>query len=159
MNLLNRASIVIEKIINVIITAAFMIMTAAFFSSIVVRYCFNSGIPWAEELTRYLCVALVMMGSAVLARYGAHTNITVLEISLKGKARKAAALLQQILTMFFFGAGTRIGIRFAGNARHISSNMHLPMSVMYYIMSAAFALIVFQTFVYACNLIAKKEDT
>jgi TRAP-type C4-dicarboxylate transport system permease small subunit len=157
MNVLNKISGVIEKIVDMILMGSFMIMTVIYFSSIVVRYCFNSGISWAEELTRYLNVAMVMLGAGTLARYGGNTNITVLEISVKGAAKKAVMLLQQILTIVFFSAASRIGFGFAATAKHISSNMHMPMSVIYYVMSVAFGLLAFQTLVYAVNLLAKKE--
>jgi len=154
---LNKVSGVIEKIVDVIMIAAFMIMTVVYFSSIVVRYVFNSGISWAEELTRYLNVGMVMLGAGTLARYGANTNITVLEISVKGRARKMVKLLQQALTIVFFGFAARIGFGFAATAKHISSNMHIPMGVMYYIMAFAFVLLVFQTLVYAVNVLCEKE--
>ncbi|GHV95077.1 TRAP transporter small permease protein [Spirochaetia bacterium] len=157
MNTLNKISGIIEKIVDVFLIAAFMTMTAAYFSGVVARYVFNLGIPWAEELTRYLNVAMVMLGSSTLARYGAHTNITVLELAAKGKSRKAVKVFQQILTILFFSFAARIGVGFAATAKHISSNMRMPMSVMYYVMSLAFALLAFQTLVYTCNLLSGKE--
>lgn len=158
MNSLNKISGIIEKIVDVFLIAAFMTMTVVYFSSIVARYAFNSGIYWAEELTRYLNVGMVMLGSGTLARYGGHTNITVLELAARGRAKTAVKLLQQILTIVFFGAAARIGFGFAGTAKHISSNMHMPMSVVYYVMAAAFALLAFQSAVYGINLLKNKGD-
>jgi TRAP-type C4-dicarboxylate transport system permease small subunit len=157
MNTLNKISGVVEKVVDVFLIAAFMTMTVFYFSSIVARYVFNSGINWAEELTRYLNVGMVMLGSGTLARYGGHTNITVLELAVKGRAKTAVMLLQQILTIAFFATAARIGFGFAATAKHISSNMHMPMSVIYYVMATAFALLAFQTLVYAVNLLKKKE--
>jgi TRAP-type C4-dicarboxylate transport system permease small subunit len=157
MNILNKISSIIEKVVDVFMVTAFMTMSVVYFLSIVVRYFFNSGISWAEELTRYLNVGMVMLGSGTLARYGGHTNITVLELAAKGRARVAVKLLQQILTIVFFTIAAQVGFVFAGTAQHISSNMHLPMSVMYYIMSAAFALLAFQCVIYGINLLKEKE--
>jgi len=158
MNGLNKISGLIEKVVDVILITAFMIMTVIYFSSIVARYCFNSGITWAEELTRYLNVGVVMLGAGTLARYGANTNITVLEISVKGAAWKMVKLLQQLLTFVFFGIASYIGFSFAATAKHISSNMRMPMSIIYYVMAIAFVILAFQTLVYSIEIIRKKGE-
>ena len=159
MNILNKISKVIERIVDVILIVSLMLMTAVFFSSVVARYVFNAGIFWAEELTRYLNVVLVMLGVGTLARYGANINISVLEELIKGKARllKTVKILQQIFTIIFFVYASYVGFGFAATAKHISSNMKLPMSIMYNIMSIAFVLLSFQAFVYALNIYKKKE--
>src|SRR5690606_33235638 len=104
---------------------AFATMSIVYFSSIVARYALNSGIPWAEEYTRYMNVAMVMLGSATVARHNGHTNISVLEISTKGNAKKTVLLIQHLFTIIFFAAASIIGFDFASTASHVSANMRL----------------------------------
>lgn len=158
MNTLNKISSTLEKVVDYFLIFAFAAMTIVYFSGIVARYAFNSGITWAEEFTRYMNVALVMLGSATVARYNGHTNISVLEISVKGNAKKAVILIQHIFTIIFFAAASIIGINFAGTATHVSANMRIPMSVMYHVMSFAFILLVFQAIVSIISILKAKGD-
>lgn len=158
MNALNKISASIEKITGYFLAFAFASMTVIYFSSIVARYALNSGIPWAEEFTRYMNIALVMLGSATVARHNGHTNISVLELTVKKSAKKWVQILQQIITIIFFTIAAIIGFNFASTASHVSANLRLPMSFMYNLMSVAFILLVFQAIVSILNMLQAKGD-
>lgn len=156
MELLNKISASLEKLVNIFLGAAFAVMTVVYFSSIVARYALNTGIPWAEELTRYLNVWLVMLGSSVVARKNGHTNISVLELALGNKG-VYAQVFQNILTAIFFTIVGIIGFNFAGNISHVSANLRLPLSIVYIIMSVGFILIGFQSVVWIINALHDKK--
>lgn len=156
MELLNKISLGAEKAINIFLGAAFAIMTVVYFSSIVARYALNTGIPWAEELTRYLNVWLVMLGASVVSRHNGHTNVSVLELAL-GKNGVYAQVMQNALTAIFFTIAGVIGFNFAGNISHVSANLRLPLSVVYIIMSIGFILIGFQSVVWILNALNDKK--
>lgn len=158
MNTLNKVSAVIEKLTGYFLAFAFFSMTVVYFSSIVARFVFNSGIPWAEEFTRYMNIALVMLGAGTVARHSGHTNISVLEITVKKSARKFVILIQHLVTIIFFSIAAIIGFNFASTATHVSANIRLPMSFMYNLMSVAFILLVFQAIVSILNIMKAKED-
>lgn len=158
MSTLNKVSAVIEKLTGYFLAFAFASMTVVYFSSIVARFVFNSGIPWAEEFTRYMNIALVMLGSATVARHNGHTNISVLELTVKKGAKKFVILLQHIITIIFFSFASIIGFNFASTATHVSANIRLPMSFMYNLMSVAFILLVFQAIVSIINILKVKEE-
>ena len=155
---LNKISAAIETATGYFLAFAFASMTLIYFSSIIARFVFNSGISWAEEYTRYMNIALVMLGSATVARHNGHTNISVLELSVKGNARKVVIVLQQAITIAFFIIAAVIGFNFAKTANHVSANLRLPMSFMYNMMSVAFILLAFQALVSILNLLRKKEE-
>ena len=103
-------------------------------------------------------IAMVMLGAATVARHNGHTNITVLELSVKGNAKKFVVVLQQLITVVFFIIAALIGFNFARTATHVSANLRLPLSVMYNMMSVAFILLAFQAVVSILNYIRKKGD-
>ena len=158
MDTLNKISAGIEKLTGYFLIFAFASMTIAYFSSVVLRYVFNNGLIWADEFTRYMNIALVMLGSATVARYNGHTNISILELALVGKARKVILVVQQLLTIGFFSYAAMIGFNFAKTASHVSANMKIPMGFLYNVMSVAFVLLVFQAIVSVLNLINGKEE-
>lgn len=158
LNALNKISASIEKITGYFLAFAFASMTVIYFSSIIARFAFNSGISWAEEFTRYMNISLVMLGSATVARHNGHTNISVLELSVKKGARKFVVIFQQIITIIFFAFAAIIGFKFASTATHVSANLRLPLSFMYNLMSIAFILLAFQAIVSILNMINTKEE-
>lgn len=158
MDTLNKISDGIEKITDYVLIFAFASMTLVFFSGIVARYALNTGIQWAEEYTRYANVAMVYLAAATISKYNGHTNVSVLELSVKGGAKRFVIILQQVLSIVFFGFAAAIGFNFAGSISHVSANLRLPMSIMYNIMSVAFVLLVFQTIVSILNMIKEGED-
>lgn len=157
MNTLNKVSALIEKITGYFLAFAFASMTVVYFSSIVARFVFNSGISWAEEFTRYMNIALVMLGAGTVARHNGHTNISVLELTVKKGAKKFVILLQHAITIIFFTLAAIIGFDFASTATHVSANIRLPMAFMYNLMSVAFLLLSFQALVSIINILKAKE--
>ncbi|MBN2232481.1 MAG: TRAP transporter small permease [Deltaproteobacteria bacterium] len=48
------------------------------FIQVVLRYAFHTGFSWGEEISRYLCVLLTLMGAAIGVRTGAHFSMDAL---------------------------------------------------------------------------------
>lgn len=157
MDTLNKISMVIERLTDYFLIIAFAFMTIVYSSSIFARFVLNTGVPWAEELTRFLNVAVVMLGSASIARHHSHINISVLELMVSKGAKKYVLIFQQIVTVLFFGAAAIIGFNFASTAVNVSPNMRIPMSFMYNLLSVAFVLLAFQGTVWILNALKSKE--
>lgn len=161
MKVLNNINSFLNKILKFILIVCFSVMTVTYFSQIVLRYVFSTGFHWTEELTRYTNIALVMFGSAVISGNRNHINISVLETIIPQKYVKWAYLLQQLLTIAFFGAAIFYGLdmmKLAGT--QVSTNLRIPMKIVYGIFPAAFIIMVFQISVYILNNVfelGKKE--
>lgn len=152
MKALNSISSFLNKLLRLILIICFSVMTVSYFSQIVLRYVFGTGLHWTEELTRYTNIALVMFGSAVISGRKNHINISVLETIIPQKYVKWAYLLQQVLTIVFFGTAIFYGfdmMKLAGT--QVSTNLRIPMKIIYGIFPTAFSILVFQTFVYILN--------
>ncbi len=68
---------------------------------ILTRYVFKVAIPWNEELTVLLFNWVIFIGAALASLNGGHITITLLRDSLKGKAKIAVSIGQNILFMVF----------------------------------------------------------
>lgn len=162
MKTLKYISEVLNRAVRWLLIACFSVMIVAYFGQIVLRYGFNTGLVWTEEVTRYTNIMLVMFGTAVLAGKKEHINISALEEFIPYKYKKWAFLVQQILTLAFFGAVIFIGfnmVELAGT--QVSTNMRIPMKYVYSIFPLAFSVLAFQTTVYVLNEllpITKKEE-
>lgn len=127
-------------------------MTITYFGQIVLRYIFSTGIHWTEELTRYTNIALVMVGAAVMSGSNSHINISILEDIVPKQTKRWIILIQQLLTVIFFGAAIFIGFNMMDLAgTQLSTNMRIPMKLVYGIFPVAYIILVFQTIVYILN--------
>lgn len=152
MNVLNNINNFINKLLRLILIICFSVMIVSYFSQIVLRYLFNTGLHWTEELTRYTNIALVMFGSAVISGSKNHINISVIETIVPQKYVKWTYLLQQVLTIIFFGVAIFYGFDMMKLAStQVSTNLRIPMKIVYGIFPAAFIILVFQTIVYILN--------
>lgn len=158
MSTLNKISLYIEKIISYVLIVCFTVMSITYFGQIVLRYVFQTGFHWTEELTRYTNIIMVMFGSALLAGKQRHINVTALEMLLPGKAQRAIKIFQQILSLVFFAIVIQISLNMADLAgTQVSTNMRMPMAIIYYIFAVAFSVAVFQVIVHILNEVLRKE--
>ena len=158
MSTLNKMSEWIEKISGYILIFCFSVMTITYFGQIVLRYVFQTGFQWTEELTRYTNIVMVMIGTAVLAGKQKHINVTAFEMLLPSKARRALKIIQQILSLIFFALVIKIALNMAELAgTQVSTNMRMPMAIIYIIFSIVFSIAVFQVIVQILNETLRKE--
>nr|NLI50685.1 TRAP transporter small permease [Propionibacterium sp.] len=143
-----------NKAVGWLLVALFSVMTVTYFSQIVLRYVFQTGLHWTEELTRYCQVALIMFGAAVLAGKNSHINVSVLEALVKPRIRKWVVIGQQLLTAAFFLIATKIAfdvILLTGT--QLSTNMRIPMRFVYGMFPVAYTILVFNVVVFILNKI------
>lgn len=148
----------LNKICKWFLISCFTVMTITYFSQIVFRYVFQMGLHWSEELTRYTNIALVMLGSAMIAGKNSHINVSILEMTVPIKVKKWLIILQQTISAIFFVAVIKISfdmIKFAGT--QVSTNLRIPMAMVYGIFPVAFTILVFQVIVFILNSIMEME--
>jgi TRAP-type C4-dicarboxylate transport system permease small subunit len=73
------------------------------FINTVLRYGFNSGIPAAEELARFLFVWTVFFGAILAYQEGRHVNVDLLVSMFKGSARKIIITLSYLSVLAVCG--------------------------------------------------------
>ncbi|RMF33377.1 MAG: TRAP transporter small permease [Alphaproteobacteria bacterium] len=69
--------------------------------SIFMRYVMNRPLLWADEVTGWALVAMVMLGAAEAYRRGDHIAIDLVSARLTGRARQAAAVIADAAVLAF----------------------------------------------------------
>ncbi|HWR44479.1 TRAP transporter small permease [Sporomusa sp.] len=75
------------RLMNYLIAAALSLMAVFVFGNVILRYFFNSGLTWAEEVSRFLFIWLIFLGAILALRDNEHLGVDTLvrKLSLKGK--------------------------------------------------------------------------
>ena len=75
-------------------------MLAILFVTVVLRYCFNTGIGWAEEVPRLMVILFSFIACAVGVRDHMHISVTVIYSRLKNeKVKKFMDVFSDICTL------------------------------------------------------------
>lgn len=94
---------------NFVIVAALALMMVMVFGNVILRYVFNSGITMSEELSRFLFLWLIFVGSVVAMREHAHLGVDTLIARLPRGGKIAFVLVSNVLILwvcylFFLGS-------------------------------------------------------
>jgi C4-dicarboxylate transporter, DctQ subunit len=118
------------------------------FVNVVLRYWFLSPISWAEELTLYIMVWIVFVGSSVAIRTRGHIAIDLLPMALSPPGRRRLAMLVGLVTLaflvvFFYYSGQHtLRVR---SIDQVTPVMQAPMWLAYLAMPAGSALMILRT--------------
>jgi TRAP-type C4-dicarboxylate transport system permease small subunit len=94
-----RTSSRVARTINLVI-AAFLAMMAIFvFANVIMRYFFHSGLTWAEEVSRFLFIWLIFLGSIVAFKDNEHLGIDALVRKLPLKGRRVLYVINSLIIM------------------------------------------------------------
>ena len=96
-----------EEIIGV---ACLGIMTTIAFVNVLTRYFFKYSMAFTEEITLYLFVWAVMMGTSIAFREGSNMAVTLFYERFRKGNRKLLMLFSSLLSMAFFIVLTYFGI-------------------------------------------------
>lgn len=148
-----RAIIKINEFINLVskylLITMFAVITVIYSSQIIARYFMGTGLHWAEEFVRYVDVAMVVLGAGVLARKNGHINVSAMESIIPKKKHKYLFLIQNILTIIFYGISIVLGIQFMKLAgTQISTNMRIPMKLVYSVFPISYVVLVFNAIMF-----------
>lgn len=68
----------IEQFIKIIIALCIAGMTILIFTNVILRYVFHTGITWAEEMSRFMFIWMVFLGSILVLKEGTHIGMDIL---------------------------------------------------------------------------------
>lgn len=84
---------------EILIVITLVVMTILVFLQVVLRYIFNSGIVWSEEVSRYLFVWVSWLGLGLGARENQHIKVEMLVNKLKGNQLLAVKILSDLIVL------------------------------------------------------------
>jgi C4-dicarboxylate transporter DctQ subunit len=96
MKLLKRLD---EWLIAILLAA----MTLLTFAQVVMRYVFNSGFTWAQELTTILFAFMIFIGISYGVRVGAHIGADALIKLFTPKVRRIVSIIAVLLCLLYAG--------------------------------------------------------
>jgi TRAP-type C4-dicarboxylate transport system permease small subunit len=97
---LRRLSRLAERTLNLLMVLALVAMIALVFTNVVLRYGFDSGISVSVELSRFLFVWVIFLGTVVGLMRHEHLRVTTLSDRLP---QKLQGMLQRLVTLAMLG--------------------------------------------------------
>lgn len=133
----------VQKFIMRLNGVILMLIMCIVFIQTFTRYIVFYSIPWSEEASRYLYVALTLLGVNLAVTKNQLVSIDLIDHALSPSARQKLELLRQILALaiagtFFYSSFGMLEI----GGYQLSPALRLPMNVMYGIVSLGFGLTV-----------------
>ncbi len=98
-----RASALLSWLEEAFVGAGLAFASGLLFVNVVLRYWFLAPISWAEELSLYLVVWMVFVGSSVAVRTRGHIAIDLLALTLSPANRRRLILAVGALVLIFLG--------------------------------------------------------
>ncbi|WP_163835281.1 TRAP transporter small permease [Spartinivicinus ruber] len=93
----------LNKLEEVILCLLLVAMTLLVFIEVVMRFGFNQGLIWAEEVTLYLGAWLVLFGASYGVKTGAHIGVDAFVKKLPSLYQRLVALLTITLCLVYCG--------------------------------------------------------
>ncbi len=132
MNVLDKISTWVNRIVMGVVLAFLAVMLAASTVQVVSRYVFNSSIVWTEELARYCFIWLNMLGVSVLVKNGGHAVVDLFSKKLKGSAKKVYQAVIRLAMLYIGVIFVRFGYQLVTVvAKQKSPAMHISMGLVY----------------------------
>ncbi|MBI4208506.1 MAG: TRAP transporter small permease [Deltaproteobacteria bacterium] len=127
---LSRMDQTLASVEKIIIVTSLVVMTLAVFLQVVLRYGFSVGLPWAEELARYLMIWSGFFGASLATRARRHLKIDFLSRavrseSLRSSIQRCALAISGLFCAFFCGLGAILVHHSYVTGRH-SPAMEIP---------------------------------
>ena len=89
-----------ERLVEWLMALALAVMVVLIFGNVVLRYVFNTGLAWAEELSRLMFVWLIFLGAILALRRHAHLGVELLQARLPRPARRVCAVVSHFLILY-----------------------------------------------------------
>jgi TRAP-type C4-dicarboxylate transport system permease small subunit len=143
MKKINDLFFTLAEFLLVVMLSAMVIMV---FGNVVLRYGFNDGIIYSEELSRFLFIWITFLGAIVTMRENGHLGLDSIVRKLSLRAKKIAFAISNLLmlgccVLMFLGTLKQHGI----NATTRASVTEIPMIWVYgvgYVTSVAMGLMI-----------------
>jgi TRAP-type C4-dicarboxylate transport system permease small subunit len=122
-----------------------VLMVVLVSTSVALRYVFNTGIVWSEELIRYAYIWLIFLGSVTAIQQNAHIGLDIFTDALPLSLRRWVYCVGDVLVMVFLLVQTYYGVVLILKTQGmLSATMRIPMSWVYWIFPLSGALMLFE---------------
>lgn len=154
MKLLKRLD---EWLIAILLAA----MTLLTFAQVVLRYVFNSGFTWAQELTTILFAFMIFIGISYGVRVGAHIGVDALIKLFTPQVRRVVSVIAVLLCLLYAGMVIYGSFQYVMKMKKIGielEDLPVQMWLVRAILPVGFALLALRFLPVLYNLISGKSD-
>lgn len=92
-----------DKLLQVLMALCLAFMAILVFGNVVLRYAFHSGITWSEEMSRFLFIWMVFLGSIVALKDGSHLGMDLVVTKLPDRVRRIVLIVGQLIILYILG--------------------------------------------------------
>ena len=118
------------------------LMCALVVGQVIGRNLFDTGMPWADELSRFCGVAIVFLCIPLLALRGQHVAVDMVPMMLPDRYRRWVSLVVELLVLGFAGLALWALYAFLGRAwKFATPTLGIPNWVFYAPAIIGFALL------------------
>jgi TRAP-type C4-dicarboxylate transport system permease small subunit len=96
---MSRALDKLFYLVEVLMAGMLGLMIVLVFMNVILRYFFNSGITWSEEMARYLFVWIIYIGAIGAMRDNTHLGVDTVIRRMPPKIQKVAYISGQLLIL------------------------------------------------------------
>ncbi|MFC3339962.1 TRAP transporter small permease [Paracandidimonas soli] len=89
----------LNTVLGICMAICLTAMAVLVFGNVILRYLFNSGITWSEEMSRYFFVFMIFFGSASAAIMGKHISVDLLVRRLAPGNRRIVLVIANLLSI------------------------------------------------------------
>ena len=123
---------ILSRLVEITIIIGITFIVTIVTTEVVLRYVFKHSLIFTEELSRYLMVWIVFLGSALAVRDEAHIRINVVVKRLNPKLKKVAHLFAYGLVLLFLVIVAEEGFRILpGQLRQMCITIDVSMFYFY----------------------------
>lgn len=98
---LNALSNGLQRLIEVAVFLLFVAMVVLVFAQVYTRFLTNNSLTWSEELSRFLMVWMVFLGSALTFHKGGHITVDNLVKTLPSRVKPIVEMAACLLMLLF----------------------------------------------------------
>jgi TRAP-type C4-dicarboxylate transport system permease small subunit len=99
-NYLKKIGELIDHLFNGLMAIALSVMCIIVFGNVLLRYLFNSGITWSEEVARYLFVWLVLLGSVMVLKDNGHLGVETVIKMLPKPLKRTVYIVSNVIVLY-----------------------------------------------------------
>jgi len=136
-----RLSNLLANTVGTLANILLLCMISATGIQVIARFVLNAPTSWSEELSRFLLVAVTMLGSAVLLQKNQHITIDIFFDAMSPRVKAWVSWLRDAISLTVCGMLAWFGWLLVGiGGRQTSTGLGIKMSVPYLVIPIGAAL-------------------
>jgi TRAP-type C4-dicarboxylate transport system permease small subunit len=147
-----------ETAVEWIVTAILAVMVVNISMAVFFRFVLNSGLFWAEEMSRYLMIWAGMLGAGLAMKDGSHVGINAFIDLFSPAVKRVMRLIAYLVVLCFLIV---VFFKTFGHLKSLSiqtsAAMQIPMAIPYLSVTFGFLLMSIEDLVLIARLFAKAE--